>query len=371
MVTNFTDYYRELAPLDVLLADDSISEIMVNGNEQIYTEVAGKIRESDVKFPDKESLLRVIKLLGDKVGRTIDSAQPLLDARMLDGSRVNAVIEPVSVGGPTLTIRKFARNPLTASDLLNAGTFTPAAMGFLEAAVASRLNILVSGGASSGKTTLLNVLSGFIPSSERIVTIEDTAELQLKQKHVVKLEARQTPDPGEARIEIRDLVINALRMRPDRIIVGECRGGEAMDMLQAMNTGHDGGMTTLHANTPRDTITRLETMALMSGLSLPLLSVRRQIVSAIHLIVQTARLRDGSRRVIKIVEVIGMEGEVVTTQDVFEFVTLGTDAEGRTLGELQPRGVRPRMLTKMNEAGIQYPEAVEKIWPSRPIGRRR
>ena len=370
MLTTIADlnaYYRDFAPLDELLADDRVSEIMVNGIDQVYKEVNGKLVDSGIKFADKDALVRVIQKLGENAGRRIDSAQPMMDARMQDGSRVNAVLAPVSVDGPSLTIRKFARSPLTAEDLLKVGTYSEAAMGFLQAAVASRLNIVVTGGTSSGKTTLLNILSGFIPDDERIVTIEDTAELQLRQRHVVKLEARIIPQPGEAKVEIRDLVINALRMRPDRIVVGECRGGETMDMLQAMNTGHDGGLTTLHANSPRDTLTRLETMALMSGMEMPLLSVRRQIASAIHLIVQMARLRDGSRRVVKIEEVIGMEGEVVTMQEVFGFVATGTDAQGRTAGELQPLGIRPKMLVRMTEAGIEYPASVAAIWPSQAV----
>jgi pilus assembly protein CpaF len=364
MTTNFTDYYRELAPLDTLLADDSVSEIMVNGHDQIYVEMGGRLRESEVKFADKAALLKVIHLLGAKVGRRIDLAMPLLDARMADGSRVNAVLEPVSVGGPTLTIRKFARKPLTAQDLLAMGTYSAAGMAFLEAAVAARLNIVVSGGTSTGKTTMLNVLSSFIGNDERIVTIEDTAELQMSQRHVVKLEARPTTEAGETKIAIRDLVVNALRMRPDRIVVGECRADETMDMLQAMNTGHDGGMTTLHANSPRDAVARLETMAMMAGLEIPVLSVRRQIVAAINIVVQMGRLRDGSRRVTKIVEVVGMEGEVVTTQDLFEFAATGVDAHGRTIGRLEPRALRPRLLARMDEAGIAYPAALAAVWPN-------
>ena len=360
---DFSDYYRELAPLDTLLADDTVSEIMVNGPNRVYAEVAGKITKSHVRFNNDEALLRVIRLLGEKVGRQVSSAAPLLDARMLDGSRANAVLEPVSVGGATLTILKFSRYPLTASDMLASGTLSPAALGFLQAAVQSHLNIVILGAAGSGKTTLLNMLSGFIGDQERIVTIEDTAEMQLHQQHVVKLESRRKPQPGEETVEIRDLVINAMRMRPDRLIVGECRGGETLDMLQAMNTGHDGSMTTLHANSPRDAITRLETMALMSGMVLPLLSVRRQIVSAIHLLVQMGRLSDGSRRVVKIVELLGLHGEVVTTQDIFEFVPTATDANGHIQGELQPRALRPRLLVNMTEAGVAFPPAVAALWP--------
>lgn len=370
MLDVLSEYYSELAPLDSLLADDTISEIMVNGPDQIYIEVSGRLKESAVKFESKEELVRVIRLLGEKVGRKVDAASPVLDAHMMDGSRVNAVLEPVSVGRPTLTIRKFSRHPLTAEYMLKSGSLTPAALGFLQAAVESRMNIVVMGAASTGKTTLLNILSGFIGDEERIVTIEDTAEMQLKQRHVVKLEARKRPEEGETEVDIRDLVINALRMRPDRIIVGEVRDGEAMDMLQAMNTGHDGSMTTLHANSPRDAITRLETMALMSSLNVPLVSVRRQIASAIQLFVQVARLRDGSRRVIKIVEIHGMEGEVVTTQDIFEFTATGTDSHGRIQGALEPRSVRPRLLVKMAEAGVAYPAAVAAIWPRTASGKR-
>ena len=363
MSSNLNDNdYHEFAPLDVLLSDDRVSEIMVNGPNQVYVEVSGKLVETNVKFANKEALITLIHLLGEKVGRRIGRASPMMDARMTDGSRVNAVLEPVSVGAPTLTIRKFARQPLTAADLMKSGACSVAAMGFLEAAVQTQLNIMVIGGASTGKTTLLNVLSSFIGNEERIVTIEDTAELQLKQRHVVRLEAQRVPEAGEAKVEIRDLVINALRMRPDRIIVGEVRGEETMDMLQAMNTGHNGGLTTLHANGPRDALTRMETMAMMAGLEMPLISVRKQIASAIHLIVQMAR-PSGIRRVIKIVEVTGMEGEVVSTQDIFEFITTGTDAEGRVQGDLQPRNLRPHLLTRMNDAGVQYSAAVAAIWP--------
>jgi pilus assembly protein CpaF len=307
-------------------------------------------------------LIALIHLLGEKVGRRIGKMAPMMDARMMDGSRINAVLEPVSVGAPTLSIRKFARLPLTAADLIKSGACSVAGMGFLEAAVQSQLNIMVIGGASTGKTTLLNVLSSFIGNDERIVTIEDTAELQLKQRHVVRLEAQRVPEPDEAKVEIRDLVINALRMRPDRIIVGEVRGQETMDMLQAMNTGHNGGLTTLHANSPRDALTRMETMAMMAGLEMPLISVRKQIASALHLIVQLAR-PSGIRRIIKIVEIIGMENDIVTTQDIFEFMPTGTDGEGRVMGELRPRDLRPHLLTRMNDAGIQYSAAVAAIWP--------
>jgi pilus assembly protein CpaF len=370
MSLDFGAYYREFAPLDTLLADDRVSEIMVNGYDQVYVEIAGKLYESKTKFTSNVELVKLIQAIGAKVGRKIDTAMPMLDARLMDGSRVNAVLEPVAVGGPSLTIRKFSRQPLTAEDLIKNKACTPAGMGFMQAAVQSKLNILVIGGTSTGKTTLLNVLSSFIGDEERIVTIEDTAELQLRQRHVVKLEARKMPEPLESKIEIRDLVINALRMRPDRIVVGECRGGEAMDMLQSMNTGHDGGMTTLHANSPRDALARLETMAMMSDIEMPLLSIRRQIASALDLVVQMIKV-DGQRKVGKIEEIIGMEGDIVSTQAVFEYMPTGVDNAGLTTGELQPKALRPHLMQQMDEAGVECPPAVRAIWPARPKSSRR
>ena len=313
------DSIRGLGPLEKLLADDSISEIMVNGAKQVFIERKGKLLLSDVTFYDNDQLLNVIDRIVSPLGRHIDEATPMVDARLPDGSRVNAIIPPLSLKGPLLTIRKFSRNPLTAENLISYGSLTFKIAAFLEACVKGRLNIVVSGGTGSGKTTLLNVLSAYIPHDERIVTIEDAAEIQLQQKHVLTLEARPANLEGKGQIAIRDLVRNALRMRPDRIVVGEVRGGEALDMLQAMNTGHDGSMTTGHANSTRDMLARLETMVLMAGMSLPISAIRQQIASAIDIIVQQTRLRDGTRKITSISEVLGMEGDVIVTQEIFSY----------------------------------------------------
>ncbi|MCX7642609.1 MAG: CpaF family protein [Armatimonadetes bacterium] len=340
-------------PLQPLLDDPEISEIMVNGPYQVYVERHGKIELTGVRFRDEQHLMRIIEKILLPLGKRIDERVPMVDARLPDGSRVNVVIPPVSLNGPCITIRKFSRDPFTMSDLISFGTLTPEAAQFLQAAVQAKLNILITGGTASGKTTLLNVLSAFIPNDERIITIEDTAELQLRQDHVVRLEARPPNIEGVGEVTIRDLVRNALRMRPDRIIVGECRGGEALDMLQAMNTGHEGSMTTIHANNPREALSRLETMVLMAGMDLPVRAIREQIAGAIDIIVHMARLRDGSRKVMQISEITGMEGDVITMQDLFVFEHEGFDEMGRIRGRLRPTGLRPRCYERFIERGIR------------------
>jgi pilus assembly protein CpaF len=342
-----------LGPLEVLLNENTITEIMVNGPDTIYVEQKGKLTLSPVKFDDEAHLRRVIDRIVSKVGRRIDESSPLVDARLMDGSRVNAIIPPLAVNGSTLTIRKFSRDALGVNDLIGFGTMTPDMADLLRACVQARLNILVSGGTGTGKTTLLNVLSSFIPSNERIITIEDAVELQLQQDHLVRLESRPANVEGRGEVTIRDLVKNSLRMRPDRIVVGECRGAEALDMLQAMNTGHDGSLSTVHANTPRDAIARLETLVLMAGMDLPLRAIREQITSAVDLIVQIQRLRDGTRRVVAVTEVHGMEGQTVTLQDIFLFdYSAGLDANGKFLGRPVATGVRPKFAEKFEELGI-------------------
>lgn len=344
-----------LGPLQRLLEDRTVTEIMVNGHDTIYVEHDGSITLSGLRFADEEHLRRVIERIVARVGRRIDESSPLVDARLQDGSRVNAVIPPLAVNGSSLTIRKFSDTPFTARDLISFGSFSDQLADFFRGCVEARLNILVSGGTGTGKTTLLNVLSGFIPPAERIVTIEDAVELKLQQEHVVTLESRPPNIEGKGEVTIRDLVRNSLRMRPDRIIVGECRGGEALDMLQAMNTGHEGSISTLHANSPRDAIARLETLVLMAGMDLPLRAIREQVASAIDLVIQIQRMRDGSRRVTQVTEVIGMEGDVVTLQDAFSFDhSQGFDAHGRTRGRARATGLRPRFLARFDEAGIPY-----------------
>lgn len=344
-------------PLEPLLSDETITEIMVNGPRKIFIERQGKIERASVEFQNDEHVMRIIDRIIAPLGRRCDEAQPMVDARLPDGSRVNAVIPPVSLVGPTITIRKFAKKPLTVDDLIRFGSMTTEVAEFLRACVVARLNVVVSGGTGSGKTTLLNVLSGFIPNDERIVTIEDAAELQLRQEHVVTLEARPANIEGRGQITIRDLVINALRMRPDRVVVGECRGREALDMLQAMNTGHDGSLTTAHSNSPRDTLARLETMVLMAGTELPLRAIREQIASAVDLIVHQERMRDGSRRIVNVTEVQGMEGDVIVTQDIFVFEQTGYE-EGRVLGRIRPTGVRPKFTQKLEDAGFFLPPSL-------------
>jgi pilus assembly protein CpaF len=344
-------------PIEPLLQDPAISEVMVNGPDQIYVEQKGKLHLAEVTFDDDEHVRRIIDRIVSPLGRHVDESSPICDARLPDGSRVNIVIPPISLVGPTITIRKFSKTPLGIDDLIRFGTLTPEIAEFLRACVVARLNIVVSGGTGSGKTTLLNVLSSFIPSDERIVTVEDAAELQLRQEHVVRLEARPPNIEGKGAIAIRDLVINCLRMRPDRIVVGECRGREALDMLQAMNTGHDGSLTTGHANTPRDMLSRLETMVLMAGMDLPVRAIREQIAAAVDLIVHESRLRDGSRRITQVAEVQGMEGDVITLQDVFVFEQEAFEG-GKVIGRIKPTGVRPKFMPKLEDAGTIVPASV-------------
>jgi len=356
---------HDYGPLTPLLLDDSISEVMVNGPHQVYIERKGQLTLSDIQFSSDAELVRVIRDIAAFVGRRIDDDSPMVDCRLPDGSRVNAVIAPLALDGASLTIRKFARDPYRVEDLIKFGTLSVEAAAFLEACVKAHFNILVAGGTGSGKTTTLNVLSSFIPDSERVVTIEDAAELQLRQPHKVRLESRPARIDGTGRISIRELVVNALRMRPDRIVIGECRSGEALDMLQAMNTGHDGSLTTIHANTPRDTLSRLETLVLMSGVDLPQRAIREQIASAIHLIVQQSRLRDGSRRMTNITEVIGREGDTITLQDVFLFEETGVDGNGRIQGKLSPTGIRPQAMAKIYSKKVAISPALAALFPDR------
>src|SRR4051794_6433738 len=354
MLEDITDDVIGLGPLERLLADDSITEVMVNGPDQVYIEREGRLEMTNIAFQNDDHVMRIIDRIIAPIGRRIDESSPMVDARLPDGSRINAVIPPISLVGPVLTIRKFSASPFTTDDLIRFGTATPEMFEFLRACVQARLNIFVSGGTGSGKTTTLNILSSFLPNDERIVTIEDAAELQLRQRHVVTLESRPANIEGRGEIPIRELVRNALRMRPDRIIVGECRGGEALDMLQAMNTGHDGSMSTGHANTPRDMLSRLETMVLMAGVDLPVRAIREQIASAVDLIVHQARLKDGTRRITNITEVQGMEGDVIVMQDVFVFQQTGI-VEGKIQGRLKPTGIRPKFVEKFEVQGIHLP----------------
>lgn len=351
-------------PLQPLLEDEEITEVMVNGAKNIYVERKGRLHRVPITFESDEHVARIIDRIVAPMGRRIDESQPYVDARLPDGSRVNAVIPPLSLVGPVLTIRKFFKNPLTIEQLIQFGTLTDEAVTFLEACVKSRLNIVISGGTGSGKTTLLNILSAFIPGDERILTIENAAELQLRQEHVVTLESRPPNIEGKGEVTIRDLVVNALRMRPDRIIVGEIRDGAALDMLQAMNTGHDGSMTTAHSNSPRDTLARVETMALMAGIDLPQRAIREQIASAIDLVVHQERMRDGSRRVVNITEVTGMEGDIITMTDIFVFEQVGYE-QGKVVGRLRPTGLRPKFMEKLEASGIHLPPSIFGI------GRRR
>lgn len=354
-VTEVLDEVVGFGPLEALLADDSISEIMVNGPHQVYVERNGKVMLTNVHFAGDDHVERIINKIVRPLGRRVNAKSPLVDARLPDGSRVNAVVPPCAIDGPTITIRKFSRERLTIKDIIKFGSMTEDMARFLEACVVSKLNIVISGGTGSGKTTLLNVLSGFIPNGDRIVTIEDAAELSLHQAHVVRLETRHADDHDERSVDIRDLVRNSLRMRPERIVVGECRGGEALDMLQAMNTGHDGSLTTVHANTPRDTISRLETLVLMAGMDMPIDIVRKQIASAVQLIVQVARLRDGSRKVTHITEIAGMEGNNVVMQDIFKFEEEGEDGSGKVIGEFGPTGLRPTFDDRLKNHGFPLP----------------
>lgn len=344
-----------LGPIEPLLKDSSVTEVMVNGPDSIYIERKGRLQKTDVRFRNTEHLMHIIDRIVTAVGRRVDESSPMVDARLADGSRVNVIIPPLSLTGPCVTIRKFSKDVLTVDKMIEFGSFDQRMAEFLEDCVKGRLNIVVSGGTGSGKTTLLNVLSSYVPASERIVTLEDSAELQLKQDHVVTLETRPPNIEGEGEVTMRDLVRNALRMRPDRIIVGECRTGEALDMLQAMNTGHDGSMTTAHANSARDVLSRLETMVLMSGMELPLRAIRSQIASAVDIIVQIARLRDGSRKIINIAEVTGMEGDIITLQDLFYFENHGVDQDGRITGAFLTSGLRPLCTEKLAMNGVTLP----------------
>ncbi|HEX2141407.1 MAG TPA: CpaF family protein [Candidatus Limnocylindria bacterium] len=357
MLEQITDEILGLGPLEPLLRDETITEVMVNGPQQVYIEREGRLELTNVTFQNDEHVMKIIQRIIAPIGRRVDESSPMVDARLADGSRVNAIIPPLSLVGPVVTIRKFSATPFTVEDLIRFGTATPEMFEFLEACVKARLNVFVSGGTGSGKTTMLNILSSFIPDDERIVTIEDAAELQLRQEHVITLESRPPNIEGKGAIPIRELVRNALRMRPDRIVVGECRSGEALDMLQAMNTGHDGSMSTGHANTPRDMLSRLETMVLMAGMELPLRAIREQIASAVDLIVHQNRLKDGSRKIVAITEVQGMEGDVIVMQDIFVFEQTAV-VEGKIQGRLKPTGIRPKFVEKFEVAGIHLPPNV-------------
>jgi pilus assembly protein CpaF len=359
LIQDVADDVLGFGPLQRLLDDEDVTEIMVNRMDQIYVERGGKLVLADTRFKSEEHLRRVIERIVSKVGRRIDESSPFVDARLEDGSRVNAVIPPLAVNGSSLTIRKFSKTPLTVQKLIGYGTLTPEMAELLDACVKAKLNIIVSGGTGTGKTTLLNVLSSFLPHGDRIVTIEDAVELQIQQQHVVRLESRPPNTEGKGAVTIRDLVRNSLRMRPDRIVIGEVRGGESLDMLQAMNTGHDGSLSTVHSNSPRDAVARLETLVLMAGMDLPLRAIREQIASAVHLIIQISRLRDGSRRITHVTEVQGMEGDVVTLQDAFVFdYSAGVDSSGRFLGKPVPTGIRPRFMERFEDMGITVSPSV-------------
>jgi pilus assembly protein CpaF len=356
IVTDVIDNVVGYGPLEVFLNDPDVTEIMVNNPDSIFVERHGKLYPTDRFFLDEAHLLRIIDKIVGQVGRRVDESVPMVDARLPDGSRVNAIVHPLAINGPMLTIRKFSKEPFTVADLIRFGTMDERVATMLEGAVRGRMNILISGGTGSGKTTLLNVVSSFIPDDERIVTIEDAAELRMGQSHVLRLESRPPNIERRGEITIRDLVRNSLRMRPDRIVVGEVRGPEALDMLQAMNTGHDGSLSTVHANSPRDALARLETMVLMAGLDLPVRAIREQVTSALDLLVHVARLRDGTRRVVQVSEVQGMEGETVVLEDIFVFdYSMGIDAEGRFRGHIKPTGIRPKCALRLEDVGIQLP----------------
>jgi pilus assembly protein CpaF len=346
-----------LGPIEPLLSDASITEIMVNGAKQIYIERGGKIYREPASFESDDHLMRIIDRIVAPLGRRIDESSPYVDARLPDGSRVNAVIPPISLVGPVLTIRKFSADPITVQQLIDFGTITPESVEFLKACVVARINVIISGGTGSGKTTLLNVLSQYIPGDERIVTIENAAELQMRQEHVVTLESRPPNIEGRGEVTIQHLVVNSLRMRPDRIIVGEIRAEEALDMLQAMNTGHEGSMTTAHSNSPRDTLARIETMTLMAGMDLPVRAIREQIASALELVVHLERMRDGTRKVTHIAEIQGMEGDVITMTDIFVYEQTGYE-DGKVIGRLRPTGLRPRFVDKIEQSGINLPASI-------------
>lgn len=356
IVSEIIDEVIGFGPISPLIRDPEISEIMVNGPNHVYVEKKGKLLQTDITFRDNEHVLHIIEKIVAPIGRRIDESMPMVDARLPDGSRVNAIIPPLSLVGPSITIRKFAKDPLQVEDLVRFGSLSIEMAKFLDACVKAKLNMVVSGGTGSGKTTTLNVLSSFIPDDERIVTIEDAAELQLRQEHIVTLETRPPNIEGKGAITMRDLVRNSLRMRPDRIVVGEVRSGEALDMLQAMNTGHDGSLTTGHANTPRDMLSRLETMVLMAGMDLPVRAIREQISAAVNIIVQQNRLRDGTRKIVNITEVLGMEGEIIVLQDIFVFDQKGIDENGKIVGNFKPTGIRPKFISQIEAAGIKLPD---------------
>ena len=355
LIREIADEVLGLGPIQPLVDDPTISEIMVNRPNQVYFERKGILYLSNISFRDEAHIMRIIDKIISPLGRRVDESAPMVDARLPDGSRVNAIIPPLAVDSPSITIRKFARDPFTVDDLVSFGTLTPEMVEFLKACVQTRLNIIISGGTGTGKTTLLNVLSTFIPNRERIVTIEDPCELQLRQPHVVRLETRPPNIEGKGEITQRQLVRNALRMRPDRIIVGEVRTGEAFDMLQAMNTGHDGSLTTVHANSPRDALARVENMVLMANLELPVRAIREQVASAINLIIHLNRMRDGVRRVTQVTEIVGMEGDIITLQDIFLFRQVGVDQEGRVLGRIRATGLRPKFADRFEQEGIHLP----------------
>ncbi len=358
LVEEVLDEAFGFGPLELLLKEEGVADIMINGPKNVFLEKGGRIVKSEVTFRDNEHLLQILDRIVSKVGRRVDETSPMVDARLPDGSRLNAIIPPLALDGPSLTIRRFGSNPLTLEDLLKFGAFTPEMVMFMEGAMKARLNIIISGGTGSGKTTLLNTLSSFISNENRIVTIEDAAEIQLQQEHVLRLETRPPNIEGKGAVSATDLVKNALRMRPDRIIIGECRGGEALDMLQAMNTGHDGSLTTVHANNPRDAISRIETLVNMSGFELPLSALRKQISSAVHLIIQASRLQGGPRKVTYITEIVGMEQDTIVMQDIFKFVQDGIDANGKAVGHFMSTGVRPKCIEHLEQAGVKLPPSI-------------
>ncbi|MDA1230453.1 MAG: CpaF family protein [Planctomycetota bacterium] len=358
LVEEVLDEAFGFGPLELLLKEEGVADIMINGPKNVFLEKNGRIIKSDVTFRDNDHLLQILDRIVSRVGRRVDETSPMVDARLPDGSRLNAIIPPLALDGPSLTIRRFGSNPLTLEDLLKFGAFTPEMVMFLEGAMKARLNVIISGGTGSGKTTLLNTLSSFISNENRIITIEDAAEIQLQQEHVLRLETRPANIEGKGKVSATDLVRNALRMRPDRIIIGECRGGEALDMLQAMNTGHDGSMTTVHANNPRDAISRIETLVNMSGCDLPLSAVRKQIASAVHLIIQASRLQGGPRKVTYITEIVGMEGDTIVMQDIFRFVQDGIGENGKAHGHFESTGVRPKCIEHLEAGGVRLPNGL-------------
>jgi len=358
LVEEVLDEAFGFGPLELLLKEEGVADIMINGPKHVFLEKGGRIVKSDVSFRDNDHLLQILDRIVSRVGRRIDETSPMVDARLPDGSRLNAIIPPLALDGPSLTIRRFGSNPLTLEDLLKFGAFTPEMVMFLEGAMKARLNMIISGGTGSGKTTLLNTLSSFISNENRIITIEDAAELQLQQEHVLRLETRPPNIEGNGQVNAKDLVKNALRMRPDRIIIGECRGGEALDMLQAMNTGHDGSLTTVHANNPRDAISRIETLVNMSGVEMPLSAIRKQIASAVHLIIQASRLQGGPRKVTYITEIVGMEGDTIVMQDIFRFVQDGIGEDGKAYGKFEATGVRPKAVEHLEASGVRLPSGL-------------